>query len=346
MITDREIIDTLERGLPGFHPQGPLKALEGGNLNHICRLQGEERSVIVKVALPHIATNPEVPLSPKRIQFEANALQLFQEGNLLYQLVSKKVRPPRGLFFDQQKNLLVMEDFGHLPDIAQAMKTQSKQADFGWLLGTFIGRLHKETYQRNDLANQFNNIDIQQTRLNVQYKSAADYAREGGVQSLGVIRQKTEALGQRLLSAGKCLVMGDLWPESILIENGNLRIIDWEFCHYGRPLQDIGHFAAHCWMQAQTSSSNKTTEHFEHLWNSFWEGYQDVLGESFPKFIDYQEMDGIATHLGAEILIRATGPFKDGYVYQSLSTDDLQIREATQKAINLITADDFSSLWD
>lgn len=94
------------------------------------------------------------------------------------------------------------------------------------------------------------------------------------------LASRMEAFGERLRTPGECLIMGDLWPRSVLVAqtcpaDGNvggegppadgempdtvgnkspcsaspvLKIIDWEMCHWGRPAQDIAHFAAHVWM--------------------------------------------------------------------------------------------------
>jgi len=44
------------------------------------------------------------------------------------------------------------------------------------------------------------------------------------------------------------LVHGDFRTGNYLIENGQLTgILDWEFCHWGDPREDLGWFCARCW---------------------------------------------------------------------------------------------------
>lgn len=44
------------------------------------------------------------------------------------------------------------------------------------------------------------------------------------------------------------LVHGDFRTGNYLVDDGRLTgILDWEFCHWGDPLEDIGWFAAPCW---------------------------------------------------------------------------------------------------
>ncbi|HKK44730.1 MAG TPA: phosphotransferase [Balneolaceae bacterium] len=339
-----QISSIISDALPEFSPVGELQPLPGGNLNHVWRLEGKPRNIIVKHAPPYIANNPDVPLSPERIHFEAKALALFEKGGPLNAISSDQVRPPYPLHFDNKLHLLVMEDLGIHPNVTEWL-VNTDGNEIGFKLGQFIGQLHNCTFQQKVFRDQFNNSNIQQTRLEVQYKPATEHAKRAGTLNTDVIRSKTIALGQKLLSPGCCLVMGDLWPPSILVTGNNIRLIDWEFVHYGRPLQDVAHFAAHCWMQAHTSSRKKRRQKFEDLWTHFWEGYQQALGEKFSELFNEEEFEDAATHIGAEILIRATGPFKEGYVYEGFDLDDEMIIQAGRKAQELILAGDFSSLW-
>lgn len=346
-LSESEILSIISDELPGFNPQGPLQKLEGGNLNYVWRLEGAKKSLIVKAAPPYIASNPEMPLNVDRIQFEANALRLFNEGSYLHSLISTKIRPPNVAFYNHENNLLVMEDIGAWPHLGAADLNNPHFTDFGGLIGKFIAKLHSRTFEDEKLVEQFNNIQIQQTRFEVQYSPAAEYLKKMGLGDVdsNLVSQKTKALGQALLESGRCLVMGDLWPPSILVDETNLRIIDWEFVHFGRPLQDIGHFAAHCWMMAHTASRNNKKGVHEKLWDSFWQAYQRELEPAVDSLIDKGELGDMATHAGAEILVRATGPFKEGYVYEAYDDNHPIIGKAGQKATQLILGDDLSLLW-
>lgn len=342
MISEQHIFDTIGQWISDFKATSELQTIAGGNLNYVWRLNGQDRNLIIKWAPSHIAANPEVQLSPKRLDFEARALDLFAVGNLLDSLASEKLRPPRLLHFDSKKHLIIMEDVGQLPSIDLWFR-KSGNPKIGKALGRFIGSLHKTTVGHPQLNQQFRNIDIQQTRQKVQYNPAADYLKKTGADTVdsSLVSKKTKALGQQLLEPGRCLVMGDLWPSSLLVDAGKLRLIDWEFAHFGRPLQDVGHFAAHCWMQSQADSSPI----FEELWEQFWAAYKQELTDFTNALLTDDELDGMATHAGAEILVRAAGPFKEGYVYESFAAEHPVIQEAGQKAEQLISGNDISVLW-
>jgi len=345
-LSKKQILSVISRELPDFSPTGELRPLSGGNLNQVWRLEGKPENLIVKHAPPYITSDPEVSLSPERIHFEAKALKLFEKNGALQFIGSDHIRPPHIYQFDKAEHLLIMEDVGEAPYITKWLVNKASKSDayLAAVLGDFIGQLHSYTFQNKLFKNHFNNSDIQQTRVEMQYKPAAEYAKRAGITDVEVIRTKTETLGKKLLSQGCCLIMGDLWPPSVLVKDGKIRLVDWEFAHYGRPLQDVAHFSAHFWMQAHISPKNK--KRFLNCWKQFWGGYRQALGEKFTTVFDEEELNNAATHIGAEILIRAAGPFKKGYVYEDFDSDSRMIKDARKKAQELILADDFSSLWN
>ncbi|MFH5886219.1 phosphotransferase family protein [Halalkalibaculum sp. DA3122] len=344
-LSKEKIYALISDHLPQFERVGSLESLRGGNLNYVWRLRGKNKNLIIKHAPPYIASNPDIPLNNNRIDFEARALELFESAETLSEISSAQVRPPERLLYEPNQSLLVMEDIGSVPAIDSWLSSAAETTQIGSLLGHFIGQLHKKTFNDSGLRKQFNNKPIQETRNQVQYQPAADYASEIiSIQNTN-FEARTKALGEKLLDPGKCLVMGDLWPASILIKNGNLRLIDWEFVHYGRPLQDAGHFVAHCWMQAHTASSSSETNKWKQLWLSFWRKYQHTTGEVFEELFNQEEHDFMTTHIAAEVLVRAAGPFKDGYIYKAFPPSHPKIEEAVNNAIQ-ISERTIASIWD
>lgn len=77
-MNQRDLLDHVAMRLPGFIPTGEAERLSGGLLNEVWRVRGQPksppRSLVAKHAPPHIASQPEVPLDPGHIAFEARAL--------------------------------------------------------------------------------------------------------------------------------------------------------------------------------------------------------------------------------------------------------------------------------
>lgn len=344
-LSEENVYALISGQLPQFERVGSLESLQGGNLNLVWRLRGKDQNLIIKYAPPYIASNPEVPLNSNRIDFEARALKLYEAEGILSDVSSEQIRPPKPLLYNPDKSLLVMEDIGSAPALDVWLSTNADATRIGCLLGYFIGQLHKTTFNASELCEQFYNKPIQKTRNQVQYQPASDYASEIISNQPPNFKAQTKSLGEILLGPGKCLVMGDLWPASILIKNSNVRLIDWEFVHFGRPLQDVGHFAAHCWMQAHTASSSRIAQKWKEIWTSFWSNYQHATGGLFERLFDQEEHILVTTHIAAEILMRAAGPFKEGYVYKDVPPSDPKLEKAVNNAIQ-ISESNIASIWE
>ena len=111
-------------------------------------------------------------------------------------------------------------------------------------------------------------------RETIQYKDIGRIAKEINMEDAETIGEIAANLGGYLKSnPGICFTMGDLWPASIVMLplheskesdkphkmteiDWTFRVIDWEFSHYGSPIQDIAHLGAHIWMLEQTAKDS------------------------------------------------------------------------------------------
>jgi 5-methylthioribose kinase len=337
-VTDDDVLAHVRAALPEFTASGTPVRLPEGNLNHVWRVPGATRSVIVKHAPPHVAADPDIPLDPARLGFETRALQDLSPGGALADVASHAVRPPRLVHADLDAHILVMEDIGEVPTLHRWLRTadaaalRRRASDVGKGLGAFVGRLHRQTSGRDRCAARFHNAPVQETRYAVQYQAVADLLRRADVADADALGSRAEALGEKLLSPGRCLVMGDLWPPSVLVTPGALRVIDWEFAHYGQPAQDIAHLAAHLWMQAHRAPSDAAADAVHALADAFSDHYRDALGSARKRLLtDTTRADG-AVHFGAEILVRTVGRFQSGYVYDGLAPENDSVQEAVSVA--------------
>lgn len=346
MISKERIFQIVSTELPAYKHSFTLESLNGGNLNHVWRLRARPRNLVIKWAPPHVASNPDIPLTDNRIRFEARALRLFHEWEQLHEPLSRTVRAPEIIHFSSKDRLLIMEDVGECPTLDRVMTTRSDDTSSCHHLGIFIGRLHKKTQNDPELFHEFNNIAIQESRLNVQYGSIGSYLDHINTNDLKLIEDAATELGKWLLKPGKCLIMGDLWFPSLIQCNGQIRIIDWEFVHYGQPLQDIAHFAAHCWMHAHASESRIVSERFKSCWNRFWSAYQSEINGSNASILDSQQHIGMAVHTGSELLMRTVGPFQSGFLYDDSTKKGRSKSEVIQLAVSLIKYKNWSELWD
>jgi len=341
-MTDDDVPSYLRDRLPDVVPAGPPERLDGGNLNVVWRVPGADRSVIVKYAPPYVAADPDVPLDPSRILVEARCLEALGPGGRLSDVVGETVRAARLYDVNAERHVVVMEDVGDGPSLDEWLRADDRSGEEGARLsrrlGAFIGRLHATTGGRTDLVEPFDNRPMQETRMAVQYQSVSDMLGRGGVSDAETLGARAEALGETLLTPGRCLTMGDLWPPSVLVAGEGLRLIDWELAHYGRPLQDVAHWRAHLWMQRHRGPSPAAADAADAAWAAFRDGYLEAVADRYEALWPVEERRAAAVHVGAEILVRAVGPFRDGYVYADRSPDDSYVQEAVATAARHLRA--------
>lgn len=326
--------------LPDFKIAGAPEQLSGGLLNHVWRVRGGPgsvpASVIIKQTPSHIASSPGVSVDPRRIVIEAHALAAFEVDGSLAEVTALDVRPPRLLILDEPRHLLVMEDVCQCPDLEAWLhlpaSNPAQAESLGTSLGRFIGTLHRVTSQRPQLAQEFDNRKIQHMRLDFQYRAVRAYAERAGLPDANALGRRAVAFGELLQQPGVVVIMGDLWPRSVIVSDEGLRVIDWELAHYGRPAQDVGHLAAHLWMQGHRAPELRVAAAAGALLRSFLAAYRGALGPVFDSLFGAAGVFESSVHFGSEVLTRTTGVFQDGYLYSGLAPDHPAIQEAAAVA--------------
>jgi len=321
--------------LSRFKPKAAPVKLSGGNLNHVWRIKTEEGSVILKYAPPHIASTPEIPIDPSRILIEANALSLFEDLPLSG-ITNYRIRPPKLLHTDRSNHIIILEDVGRLPGLD---RLQAADPSLGALLGTFIAQLHINSFGQREIRQKIQNLPIQKTRLEVQYAQVSELLQTHGIVDAQTLGKKAVHLGEKFMSAGSCFIMGDLWPKSILVDEGdntNIRLIDWEFAHFGRPSQDVAHFLAHLWMLEHRAASETGRSLIHRFSQKFCTSYFSLIHSAKPVLWNEEEIYNSGVHFGCEILIRCAGTFKSGYLYEDFTPRDKAFQEAVAKAITFL----------
>jgi 5-methylthioribose kinase len=330
----KELVAFARKYVPGLTESSPLEQLRGGNLNFVWRVRSASgKSFIIKHAPPYIASMPEIAFDNSRIVFEASILKAFQFRSELNQMIGLGVRPPEFLGSDSHRHLLLMEDVGSWPDLMHAVRfTDTDFASSGSKLAAFIAQLHLQTYQNQWFAENFANLPVQRTRREVQYNGCLEFCRKAHMPEAEKIGRLCRQLGEKLNSVGKCLIMGDLWPHSILLDPNEIRLIDWELTHFGRPAQDVAHLAAHLWMMFHRASGQSQKERIDGFRRSFIKSYFNRIAKQKPELMTEEDQRDFQIHFGAEILARTLGNFQKNYLYDGLPPENPAIQEAADKA--------------
>ena len=333
------ILEELLSSIPEFQMDGTPKPLSGGLMNYVWRIQGKPgtspNSLVAKWALPFVASSPDVQLDPNRIFIEAKAMTVFSPGGEMASIATDSVRLPALYAVDHRHHMILMEDVCQCPDLETWLRDLddfTEGQSLGRLLGDFIGKVHRISAHIPGLKEEFNNSKIQRTRLHVLYGNTLNYARRASLSDAEFLSKRAIDFGKRLQLPGKTLIMGDLWPRSIIVSDNNLRIIDWELAHYGRPAQDIGHFAAHLWMLAHRAKTPVLSQGILSILKAFLGAYKKSLGSDYELIFGSEGIDESSIHFGCEIFARTVGIFQAGYVYDGFSVDDPTIIEAVNVA--------------
>jgi len=302
----------------GFVPQREPEPLSGGNLNWVFRVRRHDPvdSAILKVSPPFVARVPDIPLDVGRSAQERKGLARAAE-------VLGPARVPSVRAHGDQPAALLLEDLA--PDgTARDLGDLLRAGDPGVPellrdLGRGIGQLHAATWGPDDhgLANRA----VQGTRHEVQYRQVPSWlAANGHDPRLG---DPVVALGERLRDAsGRCLVMGDLWPASVLVRpGGDWALIDWELCHHGQPLQDVAHLLAHLRLLAP---SDEVAEGWgKALSIGYW-----ATSPAWPTSLHRDAL----LHEAAELLARSVGSFP------LFDDGDPRIEQMVAVAVRLLAA--------
>ncbi|MDZ4701880.1 MAG: aminoglycoside phosphotransferase family protein [Rhodothermales bacterium] len=333
-MTEEAIQEAIRRLLPATNWIGSPRRLSGGLINEVWRVPASPEPLIVKYAPPYIATSPSIPLDPHRLVIESRCLALFGERGPLAAVATHTVRPPVPRAVDELAHILVMEDVGDAPHLGAWLETATDEAagEVGAQLGVFIGRLHAASTGDFALSRAIDNRAIQETRLAVQYRAIGGLLAHLGVPDAAKLGREAEALGERLLRPGSCLIMGDLWPPSVLVTPAGLRVIDWEFAHYGNPAQDVGHLAAHLWMIGHRLEAPAAPA----FWSAWLAAYAVAVRPAKTSLWDDQARRDAAVHAGCEILVRVAGAFRAGYLYDGHTADDAVVYDAVAHSVALL----------
>lgn len=337
------LAEHINRRLPNFGKITDVNKLVGGTINHVWRVYNRTQSIIIKKAEYSTSSMPNFQLNTNRISFETRAMKLFDVDQPLYGISSEKCRPPKVIDFAPDNSTLIEEDAGSDRLALDSLILSDKviNHDIFEDLGIFIGQLHKETFADKSLASSMDNKEIQLSRAQSQYQSLGNSCEAANIKSYQQISNKLIKLGESFLKPGKCLTMGDLWPRSLLIDFHGIRIIDWEFAHFGKPAQDLGHLLAHLWMikhhvkhlghskcASQSDEIQQTRlRNITLLTDNFIKAYMKIFGDNLTQ-TDFEET---ATHFGAEILTRTIGKWQQGYLFDGINTNS----ETFKTAINI-----------
>lgn len=255
------------QSIPGLFPRrAQLSAQEigNGNMNFVFRVQdvSEEPgfSVIVKHTPPYMrSVGAGWPLTAERIRLEHDLL-------ILQHAVAPQ-RVPTVYHFDAVRRLLVMEDLSDHRILRDALIERHPYADWARQVGTFLASMWWETSALSrsraaihQLRAQFANPELVQITSDFVFTypfmphamNRSSPRLHGATQALWgnqALQEAVRTLKAQFHADGDALIHGDLHTGSIMVADGDTKVIDPEFGFYGPMAFDMGVLMANLFLQ-------------------------------------------------------------------------------------------------
>ena len=223
-----------------------------GNMNCTVRATTDRRSVVVKQSRPWVEKYPQFAAPWDR------ACREMEFYGLVRSVPGVASRMPRLLAGDPGARVLVLEDLGTGGDHTDIYRGGTIGAADLQVLADYLTCLHAAfamTEPGPSLPNRemrdINHAHIFRIPLDAENGLELD-AVEPGLQ-VAAARLKGDPafvaevarLGRDVyLADGPCLLHGDFFPGSLVRTTGGPRVIDPEFCFFGRPEIDVAVFLA------------------------------------------------------------------------------------------------------
>ena len=232
-----------------------VREVGDGNLNLVFIVAGPSGSVCVKQALPYVrVAGPSWPLSLDRIYYEQAYYTAV--GPHVHGLV------PKVLLYDPVLYCLVMENLSPHIILRNGLIAGQRYPGLGHAVGEFIARA---TFHTSDLAEPLERKmsrlalfagNQQLLRITVDLVFTDPYRQSernrhttpqlddiaAGLRADAALKAAVGRWGEIFLTRAQALVHGDLHSGSVMVTDGDTRIIDPEFAFYGPIGFDLGAF--------------------------------------------------------------------------------------------------------
>jgi 5-methylthioribose kinase len=281
--------------LGGMPARWAVREVGDGNLNLVFIVVGPSGSVCVKQALPYVrVAGPSWPLSLDRVYYE----------QAYYKAIAAHVRGlvPEVLHYDPALYCLVMEALTPHIILRNGLIGGQRYPGLGRTVGEFVARA---AFHTSDLAEPLERkmsrlalfagnqpllritVDLvftdpyrQSERNRHTTPQLDDIAAE--LRADGALKAAVGRLGEIFLTRAQALVHGDLHSGSIMVTDGDTRIIDPEFAFYGPIGFDLGAFLgnlllAWCAQPGHASADDDRIAYCEWILGeatAFWEAFE------------------------------------------------------------------------
>jgi 5-methylthioribose kinase len=271
-----------------------VREVGDGNLNLVFIVAGSAGSLCVKQALPYVrVAGPSWPLSLDRIYYEQAYYAAV--GPHVHGLV------PEVLLYDPLLYCLVMENLTPHIILRNGLIGGRRYPGLGQAVGEFIARA---TFHTSDLAEPLERKmsrlalfagNQQLLRITVDLVFTDPYRQSernrhttpqlddiaAGLRADAVLKTAVGRWGEIFLTRAQALVHGDLHSGSVMVTDGDTRIIDPEFAFYGPIGFDLGAFLGNLLLAWCAQPGHATAEDDRAAYREWILGETVIFWEAF-----------------------------------------------------------------
>ena len=248
-----------DRGIFSADELCHARVLSGGVSNKAVLVQGAQRGIVVKQALPKLRVAVDWHSDPARIQREALGLRLLQ-------LLAPPGSVTPFVFEDSSLYLLGMEA---VPEPHQNWKTLLLRGEIDddavRQFGAILGQIHARGSRLDQQARQ----DLEDRRFfdELRVEPYYEFTANNNPATGDFYRQLIDDMAACRMT----VVHGDYSPKNILVYQGHLILLDHEVIHWGDPTFDIGFALTHLLSKANHLSLKRNL--FLKAAAEFWRAY-------------------------------------------------------------------------
>jgi 5-methylthioribose kinase len=263
-----------------------VQTLGDGLKNRVYYVAAPEQAWIVKQALSRVQIKERWWIDRKRIFAEKGCIEVLSQF-LAPDIIPKVVLEDRTDFIlvttPPPENADLWESELHSGRIDLQIAVQC---------GELLATVHNETADHAELKSLFKDTKaFEQLRVEPNYGYIA--------RAFPDLKKIVENQARHLVRETRCLVLGDLRPRNVWLNNGQLYLVDFATAHFGSPSFDLAFYASDMCVKAMRNNLQKAA-YLEAI-NVFWNGYF--------KIADYKtvrEVEKLAVHDLGCLLLSAT----------------------------------------
>ncbi|EHH69182.1 S-methyl-5-thioribose kinase [Gluconobacter morbifer] len=277
--------------LGGTAQDWTIREVSDGNLNIVHLVDGPAGKLCCKQALPHVRVAPDWPMPLDRALFEARYMRATAEA--------VRGLAPKFYVYDEALYLLVMESLAGYEVLRPALMAGRAAPGFSAVIGHYVARTVQATgwisqpFETGSRLLEAFSGNTALTRITVDLILTDPYTissrnppAEAGLrddirklQNDPALHRAVGYFQSRFLTARQALLHGDLHTGSIMLKDGDVRVIDGEFATMGPIGFDcglyVGNLALHLCAAPQKADSLR--QEIVLFWESFSSELRSLL---------------------------------------------------------------------